>query len=134
MKPGGTIELPGIEDVVPDAVEAADEGGFGSHEGVCHPDGEDCVLLTEGLTGSDFSDISAQCELQDAAHQRNKGHKTYHAQRQRTCHKVFHRDRDGKGEGDRPDIEGQVRIFKKAPVQLRKEIAYQPGCQTRKDQ
>ena len=58
-KPGGTIELPGVEDIVPDAVEAADDGGFWCHERIGHPDGEDGVLLTEGLTGRDLTDLLA---------------------------------------------------------------------------
>ena len=34
---------------MPDAVEAADDGGFRGHEGIAKPDGEDCVLLSDGL-------------------------------------------------------------------------------------
>ena len=81
---------------MPDAVEAADYGGFRGHEGVAHPNGEDGVLLTERLAGRncadglsprlDFgrgiwtarlvtaSDKASQDELQDAAYQRYKRH------------------------------------------------------------
>ena len=55
-------ELEGVVEVVPDAVEAADDGGFGSHESVAHPDGENCVLLAEGLSGGD-SFVMAPCLL-----------------------------------------------------------------------
>jgi len=45
-----TVQLPRIVEVVPDAVEAADDGGFRGHEGITHPYREDGVLLAEGLS------------------------------------------------------------------------------------
>lgn len=44
---------------MPDAVEAADDGGFRGHEGIAKPDGEDCVLLAHGLACGDFTDFPA---------------------------------------------------------------------------
>ena len=46
----GTIKLPGVVEIVPDAVEAADDGGFRGHECIAEPDGEDRVLLAERLS------------------------------------------------------------------------------------
>ena len=54
----GTTQLPGIVEIVPDAVETSDNGSFGSQEGVSHPYCKDRVLLTERLTGRHLSDLS----------------------------------------------------------------------------
>ena len=56
---GMAIKLPGIVEVMPDAVEAADNGSLGGHEGIPHPNGKDRVLLAEGLTGSDLANFLA---------------------------------------------------------------------------
>ena len=53
------VELPGIEDVVPNAIEAAGQRADGSEKGVAHPDGKDGVLLAKSLTGGDFSNLFA---------------------------------------------------------------------------
>lgn len=53
------IQLPGVVAVVPDAVEAADDRSLRSHEGVAQPDGEDCVLLPQRLSGSDLPHFPA---------------------------------------------------------------------------
>ena len=55
----GAIKLPGIIDVVPYAVEAADYGGFRGHEGISHPDGEDGVLLAQRLACRNLTDLTA---------------------------------------------------------------------------
>ena len=44
---------------MPDAVKASDDGGFRGHERITEPDGEDRVLLAEGLAGSDRTDLAA---------------------------------------------------------------------------
>ena len=41
------IKLGGVDEVVPDAVEAPYEGCDRGEESVSHPDGEDRVFLTE---------------------------------------------------------------------------------------
>ena len=45
-----TVQLPRIVEVVPDAVKAADDGGFRGHECITHPYCEDGVLLSERLS------------------------------------------------------------------------------------
>ena len=69
------VELVGVDEVVPDAVEAAYYGGDGGEEGVAYPDGEDCVFLTAGLAGGDFlsveaPDLAPEPELEGAAYER----------------------------------------------------------------
>ena len=48
------VEFEGVDDVLPDAVEAAGDGGYRGHVGVAQPDQEAGVLLAEGLSGGDF--------------------------------------------------------------------------------
>ena len=55
-------ELEGVVEVVPDAVEATDDGGLRGHEGVTHPDGENGILLAECLPSGD-SFVMAPCLL-----------------------------------------------------------------------
>ena len=43
---------------MPDTVEAAHDGGLCCHKCVAHPDGEDCVLLPQSLSGGDFADVA----------------------------------------------------------------------------
>ena len=45
----GMIKLPGIIEIMPNAVEAPYDGCFRSHEGIAHPYGKDCVLLSQRL-------------------------------------------------------------------------------------
>ena len=47
------VEFEGVDDVLPDAVEAADDGGYRGHVGVAQPDQEAGVLLAESLSGGD---------------------------------------------------------------------------------
>lgn len=53
---GDDKKLGGIEKVLPDDVGGSSEGGQGIEEGICHPDTEGGVLLTERLSGSDGRD------------------------------------------------------------------------------
>lgn len=47
------IQLPRIDDIMPDAVEASYYGGDGIEEDESHPDDEDCVFLSESLSCRD---------------------------------------------------------------------------------
>ena len=49
-------ELEGVEEVLPDDVGGSSEGSHGVEVGVCHPNAEGGVLLTESLTGGDGRD------------------------------------------------------------------------------
>ena len=55
----GAIELPGVVDVVPDAVESSHDCGFRCHECIGKPDCKDGVLLSEGLSGCDLAHFLA---------------------------------------------------------------------------
>ena len=48
------VELKGIDDVLPDAVQASGDGGHWRHIGISQPDQEAGVLLAERLAGGDF--------------------------------------------------------------------------------
>ena len=45
------VELKGIDDVLPDAVQASGDGGHWRHIGISQPDQEAGVLLAERLAG-----------------------------------------------------------------------------------
>ena len=47
------VEFEGVDDVLPDAVEAAGDGGHWRHIGISQPDQEAGVLLAESLSGGD---------------------------------------------------------------------------------
>ena len=47
------IQLPRIDDIMPDAVETSHYGGDGIEEDETHPDDEDCVFLSESLSCRD---------------------------------------------------------------------------------
>ena len=68
------VELIGVEEIVPDAVETTHYGGNRGEEGVAHPYGEHGVLLAHRLSGGDSVVIAqsyfpAEPELHDAAYQ-----------------------------------------------------------------
>ena len=44
------VKLVGIYEIMPDAVESTDNGGYWIKENQSHPDDEDGVLLAESLT------------------------------------------------------------------------------------
>ncbi len=67
--------LPGVEDVLVDAVEGEEDGGEGVEEGVGHPDAEGRVFLSQQLAAADAvavtaSDEASGAELNDAEKQR----------------------------------------------------------------
>ena len=53
---GGDKKLDGIEDILPDNICRSSERSQGVEVGVCHPDAEGGVLLSEGLSGGDTRD------------------------------------------------------------------------------
>ena len=48
------VEFEGVDDVLPDAVQASGDGGHWRHIGISQPDQEAGVLLAERLAGGDF--------------------------------------------------------------------------------
>ena len=87
------MNLPGIVDVVPDAVEASDYGCLRGEEGVSHPDckyriflayclaGCDAVVAVTGNVAVTVTDFVACPELENAAEQGNGSYP--HKQKQR---------------------------------------------------
>ena len=77
------MDLPGVVQIVPDAVKPAHDGGLRSEEGVSHPDCKDCIFLSYCLSGSDavvavtgfvaicLPDFPSCPELENAAYQGN---------------------------------------------------------------
>ena len=78
LKPALPIELYAVPDIVPNAVEATGERGFGRHEGVGYPHDKHgiflptCLRCTDGL-GIVRSYTSAEGKLQHAGKQRHAG-------------------------------------------------------------
>ncbi len=93
-------QLPSVEKIVPNAVEPAGYGGERVEEGVGHPDGENGVLLSERLLGSNFTsgahtDFPADEELQSTAKQRSEGYATSHGERHSHAHNAAGGERKG---------------------------------------
>ena len=57
------VQFPGVEEVLPDGVEAAGDAGDGRHVGVAQPDKEAGVLLAQGLAGSNLVLLVALAEV-----------------------------------------------------------------------
>ena len=114
---GMAIKLPGIVEVMPDAVEAADNGSLGGHEGIPHPNGKDRVLLAKRLSGRNLPQLASallhpgcgisfrpvpashktSCrELEDAADKGNKGHHKYQVYSHAASDNGLGRDRNRK--------------------------------------
>lgn len=47
-------QLVGVDEVLPKHVGGGCDGDHRVEEGLCHPDGEDCVLLSVGLSAGHF--------------------------------------------------------------------------------
>ena len=133
-------QLPGIIEIVPEAVEASHDGRFRGHKGVAHPDCKDCVLLPEGLSCGDTfvvmswtvsiaaADKMTEGELKGAANKGHEGDEQHKDDTQCAVHYGFDRDSDGKGEGDCPDVESEVGLAEDGLVEGWEEISHQPGA------
>ena len=117
------VELVGVDQVVPDAVEAAGDGGDGGEEGVAHPDGQHGVFLAERLAGGDGVAVvapysAAEVELAGAAcerygHEPELGGECYGG-----MDDASRGHGHGKGEGYGPEVERQVLMAADARAQL----------------
>ena len=72
------VELPAVHEVLPDDVGRGGDGGDGVEERLGHPDGEDGILLSEGLAaGGEIAesptDSPADGELHEADDQGGQG-------------------------------------------------------------
>ena len=141
---------------MPDAVEAAYDGGFRGHERIGHPDREDGVLLAHRLSCSDLAEFTASgmslrtgirspwpvsasdeasgSKLQSTAEQRNESHHQQERHRHVTCSNGLCGNRDRKSQCDRPDIERKIRIFQDLSVEPWEKISDKPCEKTRSDQ
>ena len=114
-------QLVGVVDIVPDAIESACYAAQWIHKGVSAPDGEDGVLLSQSLCGTDdlvlgiVSDVPshpfAEGELYDARQQaaRCDGYLWQYAvaSHQAVVH-VLGADGNGNGECRHPQVECRV--------------------------
>ena len=103
-------QLPGINDIVPDAVESAGYGYHRLEEGISHPDGEDGVLLTERLRCGDLAavflpDLAPRPELEDAGGQRRYAYACQHPIAAVEVDYGAGAHQDGEGEAEAPDVE-----------------------------
>ena len=107
------VELPGIEDVVPNAIEAASQRADGSEKGVAHPDGKDGVFLSQGLARGNGGTIAAAyvaaCgKLEHTGNKRRKGDGEQERGGAVAVHKAAHRHGYGYAQRHGPKVEGEV--------------------------
>ena len=149
-----TIELPGIIYIMPYAVQASYDRRFRGHERIAQPYGEDSILLSDSLTGSDFpdflsplfnslaagtgtvatSDKPSRSKLESTAYQRNQRHQEEQSYRQFAmdyrlcCHSYC------KSQSEGPYIERKIGLAQKLPMHPGSKIAHQPCTQARSNQ
>ena len=141
-------ELPGVEEVLPDGVEAAGDGSDGGEVVVAEPDEEAGVLLPEGLAGGDgrlaarrpvslastggaAADAAAGEELEGAG-----GHGHEDNQRDGPSAETAHDQRAGRqdhgeGEAEEPDIEGIAAPSHQHALEPAGGVADGPGEESR---
>ena len=108
-----SVELPSVEDIVPDGVEASSNGCKGVEEGVAHPNGEDRILLSTSLSGCDgflvmLADKPSYQELHDAGHERTRQDEQAKPQSHLSMNQNPRCDGYCERERDEPKIEGKV--------------------------
>lgn len=127
------VELPGVVDVVPDAVEAAGHCRDRRKERVAHPDDKDGVFLTKSLSSLNSLSISVayflpDVELQQAAGKCHHNNTKHCKQRDVAVHDGLDGDGDGQGKRDGPEIERKIAVSDENPLQFRGKSPYKP-CQ-----
>ena len=112
------VELPTVIYVVPNAIEATCDAGYGRHESVAHPDGKDGVLLSAGLGGTDSIVVfpphqSAKGKLHDAGNERDDGNGCLIAPRHVAVDDALYRYGNGECQTESPEVEREVAITRK---------------------
>lgn len=127
------VELPGVVDVVPDAVEATGQGRDRRHEGVAHPDDKDGVFLAKRLTTLNslaiyVAYLLSDVELQQAAGKCHHNNSEHGKHRDAAVHDGLDGDGDGQGKRDGPEIERKITVSVENLLQFRSKSPYKP-CQ-----
>ena len=121
---------------MPEAVETSGYAGDRSHERVGHPDGEDSVLLPEGLSRGDAasvfrSDSPSDPKLNDAADKGNCCHACHIADRNAAFHNRAGRHYNRKWKRNRPKVECEVIEMQNPAMKTRQEKTHEPCADTR---
>ena len=108
-----SIELPSVEDIMPNGVEASSNGGQGVEESVTHPNGKYGILLPTSLAGRDgfsvmLADKSPKPKLRDASHEGTRQNQQTELKRHLSMHENPRRDCNCERQRDQPKIEWQV--------------------------
>ena len=132
------MDLPCIEQIVPDTVAASGDGRSWIHETAAQPDGEYRVLLAERLSGRNavsksFSNGFSCPELKGAADKRNQGDSQQSAQTDGSMCHALRRDAHGDGQGYSPKIKGQIAYLIDSVGDFSEESPENPGCCHRGD-
>ena len=133
------VELVGVEEVVPNAVEAAGDGRNGAQEGGAKPDGEDGVLLAEALSAADAVVVAganrfANGKLNDAAEERNAGDAQLVAKAHVAVDDAAHGNGKGNNQRYGPKVEGHLGALHQPTVPLGEVNPNDPGCQKGEDE
>ena len=133
------VELIGIEDIVPNAVEATCDGSNRREEGVAYPDGKHGVLLPKSLSCRDFILVSRpylppEPKLHDAAAEGNCHEPKLRRHRHRAVNDAPRCHRCCQCEGNGPEIKRKVLIRGQPPVQSWQRIPNDDGTHQRQQQ
>ena len=131
----GAVQLPGVEQVVPDTVEAPCDGRDRGHESISHPYCEDGVFLSEGLSCRDGCPVPFPYplpgpELDSAA---QEGDSPQACQVDGWGGAVHYGPRghgDGEHKRDAPQVEGEVLELEQPCVEPWHQVPYKEGCKT----
>ena len=123
-----TVQLPGIIDIVPDAVESARDADCGRQESVSHPDCKNGVLLAEGLRSGYFAAIAATygttgSKLENAGQKRGEGCLEYDCKTVAAMHYLSGTHSDCECKRYSPDIKCEIAFAHEPGVQARQEKA-----------
>lgn len=133
------VELVRVEEVVPNAVEAAGDGRNGAQEGGAKPDGEDGVLLADALSAADAVVVAgANCfangKLNDAAEERYASDAQLVAKAHVAVHDAAHGNGNGDNQRHGPQVEGHPGALHQPTVPLGEVHPHGPGRQEGEDE
>jgi hypothetical protein len=133
------VELVRVEEVVPNAVEAAGDGRNGAQEGGAKPDGEDGVLLADALSAADAVVVAganrfANGKLNNTANKRNAGDAQLVAKAHVAVHDAAHRNGNGNNQRHGPQVEGHPGALHQPTVPPGEVHPHGPGRQEGEDE
>lgn len=123
-----TVQLPGIIDIVPDAVESARNADCRRQKGVSHPDCKDSVFLSKCLRGRNLAAVAATygttgSELENAGQKRGEGCLEYDCKTVAAMHYLSGTHSDCECKRYSPDIKCEIAFAHEPGVQARQEKA-----------